>query len=193
LHYYSTDRLDLIAATLKHLLAELESSKQLASSLNTVIGTDWPPGEYDRGAQEFFRDQLLENGEKAIGRYGWYAIRRASVGQQAVVVAACGYFGPPTRTGEVKIGCSVPRSFRGQGYATEIAQALARIAFSDSRVHRVIARTTLKNLHPSRFLREQVLFEVKLSIMRRISALNDFGNRRCVASDRAFFSFQTLN
>ncbi|MHB8055830.1 MAG: hypothetical protein ACYDH3_11350, partial [Candidatus Aminicenantales bacterium] len=59
----STARLDLIAATVDHLQAELESPDRLATMLGAEIGPGWPPGEYTRKAQEFFRDCLLEDGE----------------------------------------------------------------------------------------------------------------------------------
>jgi len=146
LRRFSTDRLDLVASTLDHILAELDSSDRLASMLNAEIGPGWPPGEYDRGAQEFFRDRLIEGGERVVGWYGWYGIRRAHAGQQATVVAAAGFFGPPSEAGVVEVGYSVVESFQKQGYATEIVQALVRIAFSDLRVHHVVGRTTPKNL-----------------------------------------------
>ena len=142
---YSTERLDLIASTLDHLLAELESSERLALILNAEIGQDWPPGEYDRDAQEFFRDRLREGGEPAIGWYSWYAVRRATSGQPAVVVAAAGYYGPPTEEGEVEIGYSVVQSCQRQGLAGEIVRALASIAFADLRVCRIVARTNACN------------------------------------------------
>ena len=120
LRRFSTDRIDLVASTLDHLLAELDSSEHLASMLNAEIGPGWPPGEYDRGAQEFFRDRLIDGGEKVVGWYGWYAMKRAHAGQPAAVVAAAGFFGPPDEAGVVEIGYSVVESFQKQGYATEI-------------------------------------------------------------------------
>jgi hypothetical protein len=48
-------RLTLIASTLVHLRTELESPEQLASLLNAVVSPEWPTGEYDRDAMEFFR------------------------------------------------------------------------------------------------------------------------------------------
>jgi len=157
LRKFSTDRFDLIASTLDHLLAELDSSERLASMLKVEIGPGWPPGEYDRGAQEFFRDRIIEGREKVVGWYGWYAIRRANVGQSAAAVAAGGFFGPPTETGAVEIGYSVVESFQKQGYATEIVQALVGIAFSNPSVNSVAARTTLTN-HPSISVLERVGF-----------------------------------
>ncbi len=146
LRRYTTHRLDLIASTLDHLLAELESTERFAAVLGVEVGPGWPPGEYDRNAIEFFRDRLLEGGEEVVGWYGWYAVRRASVDLPAVLVAACGFFGPPEERGEVEIGYSVVASFRRQGYATEIVHALVDIAFSDPGVQRVVARTTQRNI-----------------------------------------------
>ena len=141
----STFRLDLIPATLAHLLAELESPERLASLLGATIGPGWPPGEYDRGAQEFFRDRLAAGGDDAVGWYAWYAVRRAEADAPAVVVGGAGFLGPPDEDGDVEIGYSIVESFRRQGYAGEIVQALVDVACGDPRVRRVLARTTAAN------------------------------------------------
>jgi len=70
-------RLTLIASTLAHLRTELESPKQLAGMLDAVVSREWPTGEYDRDAMEFFRARLEEGGEAVEGWYGWYAVREA--------------------------------------------------------------------------------------------------------------------
>jgi RimJ/RimL family protein N-acetyltransferase len=170
LRHYSSNRLDLIAATLDHVLAELESSASLAALLRAEVGSDWPPGEYDRGAQEFFRDRLQEGGEEVVGWYGWYAIRRATSELPAVAVAAGGYFGPPDENGDVEIGYSVVPSYRKQGYATEIVEALVHTAFTDSRVRRIIARTGTEN-QASKTVLERAGF-------RQLDSVDDEGNIR---------------
>jgi ribosomal-protein-alanine N-acetyltransferase len=142
----STNRLELVAATLDHVYAELESPQQLASLLNVEVEPGWPPGEYDRSAQEFFRDRLQEGGIAVIGWYGWYAIRRGNTNQPSVLVGAGGYLGPPSESGEVEIGFSVMPAWQGLGYATELVEALIAYAFADPRVRKVIARTTSQNL-----------------------------------------------
>lgn len=142
----STQRLELIAATLEHICAELEAPERLASLLSAQVEPGWPPGEYDRDAQEFFRDRLKEGGSAAIGWYSWYAVRRATPAQPPVLVGAGGYFGPPGETGEVEIGFSVMPAWQGLGYATEIASALVERAFTDVRVNKVIAHTATGNL-----------------------------------------------
>jgi RimJ/RimL family protein N-acetyltransferase len=158
--HYSTRRLDLIASTLEHILAELESPAALGNLLHVDVSADWPPGEYDRGAQEYFRDRLQEGGEEVIGWYGWYAIRRATIEKPAVVVAAGGYLGPPDEKGDVEIGYSVVPSFRKQGYATEIVLALVQIALADSRVRRIIARTGTENRASITVLERAGFFQV---------------------------------
>jgi [ribosomal protein S5]-alanine N-acetyltransferase len=142
----STNRLELVAATLDHVYAELESPQQLASLLNVEVEPGWPPGEYDRSAQEFFRDRLREGGTAVIGWYGWYAIRRGSPNQSSVLVGAGGYLGTPSESGEVEIGLSVVPAWQGRGYATELVKALIANAFADPRVRKVIAHTTPQNL-----------------------------------------------
>ncbi len=142
----STNRLDLIAATLDHICAEIEAPERLASLLNAQVETGWPPGEYDRDAQEFFRDRLKEGGEAAIGWYGWYAIQRGTSDRSSVLVGTGGYFGPPSEVGTVEIGFSVMPAWQGLGYATEIAEALIENAFTDMRVRKVIAHAAPVNL-----------------------------------------------
>ncbi|MCD4846876.1 MAG: GNAT family N-acetyltransferase [Candidatus Aegiribacteria sp.] len=142
----STNRLELIAATLDHVCAELEAPERLASLLNAQVEPGWPPGEYDRDAQEFFRDRLKEGGVAVIGWYGWYAVRCGSPYQPSVLVGAGGYFGPPSEEGEVEIGFSVMPAWQGLGYATEIAETLIENAFTDIQVQKVIAHTTPVNL-----------------------------------------------
>lgn len=140
----TTERLDLVAATLAHLEAELESPRRLEAMLGAQAPEGWPPGEYDRPAIEFFRDRLAEN-PAAEGWYGWYAIERAAGGEPNVLVGAGGYFGPPGADGVVEVGYSILPDFRGKGYATEIVRALVARAFETPGIARVIAHAFPSN------------------------------------------------
>ncbi len=142
----STNHLELVAATLDHVCAELESADRLASLLKTHVEPGWPPGEYDRDAQMFFRDRLKEGGASVIGWYCWYALQRGSPYQPSVLVGAGGYFGPPSEDGIVEIGFSILPGWQNLGYATDLAGLLIENAFTDSRVKKVIAHTTQMNL-----------------------------------------------
>ncbi len=135
-----TERLDLVAASIDYLDAELESPLRLAALLGARVPEGWPPGEYDRPAIEFFRARLAENPE-AVGWYGWYAVERGGEGRPATLLGAGGYYGPPSADGTVEVGYSILPVFQGRGFATELVRALVARAFSTTGVARVIAHT----------------------------------------------------
>ena len=91
-----TPRLDLVAATLDHVEAELNDRAALEGLLGVSIPEDWPPGEYDRNAQEFFRSQLASGDSSIIGWLSWYAVTRNPSGQREALIAGAGFLGPPT-------------------------------------------------------------------------------------------------
>jgi RimJ/RimL family protein N-acetyltransferase len=141
-----TSRLDLVAATEAHVRAELEDPVDLAALLNATVEPGWPPGEYDRGAQEYFRDRLLEGGEEVVGWLGWYAVRRANGIAPSALVGGAGFLGPPDVDGIVEIGFSVMPQHRRFGYASEMVKELLGFAFADARVRNVVALTAPTNI-----------------------------------------------
>jgi len=145
-----TRRLDLVAATLDHLDAELATPSTLGGLLGVDLPPEWPPGEYDRDALEFFHAQLEARPDHA-GWYTWYAITRDLQGSRELLVAGAGYFGPPA-AGTAEIGYSVIPSARRNGYATEIVAALVENAFADPSVQQVIAHTSEGNAASARVL-----------------------------------------
>lgn len=140
-----SDRLTLIASTLSHVRTELESPDQLATLLDATVSNEWPTGEYDREAMEFFRARLEEGGEEVEGWYGWYAVSAADGESPRTLVAAGGYFGPPDAEGTVEIGYSVLPQWQRRGYASEMVRMLVAHAFTFAPVERVIAHTTEAN------------------------------------------------
>ena len=139
-----TARLELLAATLDLIQAELEGPEALGALLGVPVPASWPPGEYDRDALEFFTSRLVAGGPAALGWYNWYAITRGADGRRESLVAGAGYLGPPL-DGVVEIGYSVVPEARGRGFATEIVQALAERALAVAGVHKVIAHTLVSN------------------------------------------------
>ena len=139
-----TARLELLAATLDLIEAELAGPAALGALLGVPVPASWPPGEYDRDALEFFTSRLVAGGPAALGWYNWYAITRGADGRREALVAGAGYMGPPV-DGVVEIGYSVVPEARGRGFATEIVQALAERALSVDGVHKVIAHTLASN------------------------------------------------
>ena len=141
----TTNRLVLVAATVDHLRAELVSPERLGILLGTEVPQGWPPGEYDEGAQKFFLERLSLGGSDVVGWYGWYALLHRGSQDTGPLIASGGFLGPPNEVGEVEIGYSVHEDWRGNGYATEMADELIKYAFEDARVQRILAHTTSQN------------------------------------------------
>jgi [ribosomal protein S5]-alanine N-acetyltransferase len=146
-----TRRLRLVAGSLEHINAELQDPASLGAILGVAIPASWPPGEYDRDALDFFHGRLTAGGPAQVGWYVWYALTSDSQGHCDALVAAGGYFGPPSQ-GSVEIGFSVIPEARARGYATEIAQALIARAFDQPGVQVVNARTADSNVPSTRVL-----------------------------------------
>lgn len=153
-----TERLVLIAARREHLEAELHDPDRLGPLLGARVPAGWPPGEYDRDAMAFFLDRYEAEGPAAVGWYGSYALAiPADPAAPPELVAAAGYFGPPTPDGTLEIGYSVVAEARRRGYAAELARALAEHGLRQGGVRRVIAHTAAEN-HASRGVLERAGF-----------------------------------
>ena len=144
-------RLAFTPLTLELIRAELEQPVRLQELLGVQVPASWPPGEYDRGAMEFFRDRMEADPARYDGWLGWYVTERADGEMPARLIAGAGFLGPP-ENGTVEIGYSVIPEARGQGYATEIVEALVRRAFESAAVDRVVAETTATNEASQRVL-----------------------------------------
>ena len=137
-----TDRLRLVPATPETLRLELDDPAAFAAHLGVSLPQDWPPGEYDRDAIQFFLEKLIEGGPAAVGWYGWYAILEGS--EPAVLVGCGGYLGAPDETGSEEIGYSICEQWRGQGLAKELVQALIDRAWTLG-AKKIMAHTTVAN------------------------------------------------
>ena len=140
-----TPRLDLVAADAALLEAEMRGVGALGEALSAAVPSDWPPGEHDSDALQFFHERARQGGSDTSGWYAWYAVRRACAEHPVTIVGTGGYFGPPDRTGRVELGYSVCPSWRRQGLASEMVAALVGRAFADARVTCVVAETRPDN------------------------------------------------
>jgi RimJ/RimL family protein N-acetyltransferase len=136
-----SERLELVPMTRALVEAELENVALLGELLGVAAPSGWPPGEYDRSAQEFFRELLkdIESGHLPWGSY--YVVTR----DRRTLVAAAGYHGPPDEAGRVEIGYSVVEHAQGRGYATEAVRALIARAFATPAVQVIVANTFASN------------------------------------------------
>lgn len=136
----------MISSSATHIRIELETPELLAEKLNAVVSTDWPSGEYDRDAMEFFLHCFETGGDAAQGWYGWYAINIDSTEGARALVGAGGYFGPPDPDGIVEIGYSILPEWQRRGYATELVKMLVTHALSFGNIKKIIAHTAPENV-----------------------------------------------
>jgi RimJ/RimL family protein N-acetyltransferase len=136
-----TSRLRLMPSTQHTLRLELDDPAAFAALLGVRLPQDWPPGEYDRDAIQFFLEKMIEGGPEAVGWYGWYAILE---GSERALVGCGGYLGAPDETGSVEIGYSICEQWRGQGLAKELVQALVKRA-SALGAKKIVAHMTEAN------------------------------------------------
>ena len=93
----------------------------------------------------YFHDRLTEGGGAVAVWYVWYAIRRPTDDEPAILVGCGGYFGPPLDDGTVEIGYSVVPEWRRHGFATELVHALTNRAFDVPGVRRILAEAAIEN------------------------------------------------
>jgi uroporphyrinogen-III synthase len=136
-----TSRLRLTPYTAETLRLELDDPAAFAALLGVRLPQDWPPGEYDRDAIQFFLEKMIEGGPEAVGWYGWYAILE---GSEPALVGCGGYLGPPDEAGSVEIGYSICEQWRGQGLAKELVQALVNRALALG-AKKIVAHTSEAN------------------------------------------------
>jgi RimJ/RimL family protein N-acetyltransferase len=72
--------------------------------------------------------------------------------EDRLAVGSVGFKSPPDGNGTVEIGYAINRSFRGRGYATETASALAAWALRQPEVRRVTAECAQSNPASARVL-----------------------------------------
>ena len=147
-----TPRLQILAASRALLTAELHKPHYFPMLLGAALPTDWPPGQYDRPAQEYFLEQLTAGGRTAAGWYGWYALRKADDTAPRTLVGAGGFMGPPDAAGTAEIGYSIAADWRGQGLGTELVAGLVQQAADTGMVCRLVARTAPDNPASQRVL-----------------------------------------
>lgn len=137
--FLQTTHLDLVAATLLHLDAQLGGSKPLGKLLGVVVPKEWPLAGVDDAFLQHIRDRLARDGHDAVGWYGWYAICRHTALQPSTLVGVGGFFGPPDESGTVELGFGILPTFRGRGHATEMVHALVDHALGKPGVQRIVA------------------------------------------------------
>ncbi len=147
-----TPRLLILAASRALLTAELHKPQYFPTLLGAALPLDWPPGDYDREAMEYFLEKLTAGGRDAAGWYNWYVLRKAEGDMPRTLVGTGGFTGPPDAAGLVEVGYSIAADWRGQGLGTELVAGLVQQAAATGMVRRLVAHATPENLISQRVL-----------------------------------------
>lgn len=127
-----TERLDLVLQTPDEVLAWVAS---LAPADRAEVSPDW-----------IARVRSTAPGDPWALSFA--AVERASGSD----VGTCSFKGPPDADGVVEVAYGMDPSYRGRGFATEAAGALAEFAFASGRVRLVRAHTKPDNGASARVL-----------------------------------------
>ena len=139
----TTERLELIPATLELADADLHNRMEFSHQLKATVLDSWPPPLNDEDSKKYTVEYLRRYPE-AAGWAAWYWVAKKA---KPVAVGMGGFKGLPAG-GTVEIGYSLLPEFQRKGYAMEAVAALLDWAFSHEEVDRVIAET-LPDLTPS--------------------------------------------
>jgi [ribosomal protein S5]-alanine N-acetyltransferase len=119
-----TSRLELVAATLEMVMADLHRRDELPALLDAEIADGWPPPLVDVRAMESIKQSLIA--DPALGGWTtWYWILR----QPRVLIGMSGFKSRP-QDGSVEIGYTVLQQFQRQGFASEAVLAMTQWAFA---------------------------------------------------------------
>ena len=149
----TTERLELIPATLELADADLHNRMEFSHQLEATVLDSWPPPLNDENSMKYTVDYLRSHPE-AAGWAAWYWVAKK---HKPVAVGMGGFKGLPAG-GAVEIGYSLLPEFQKKGYAMEAVAAMIDWAFGHEEVDRVLAET-LPELTPSIRLLEKSGFK----------------------------------
>jgi predicted cupin superfamily sugar epimerase/GNAT superfamily N-acetyltransferase len=137
-----TDRLELAAATVDLIHAELRSKEALAAGLRATIPESWPPEHHDEATLRWVLERL-ERGRAQRGWWSWYVVERST----RTAIGIVGLKGPPEERGLAELGYSIVATHRRRGFALESVRAL--MEWAEARGARRFRGETLPELLPS--------------------------------------------
>jgi RimJ/RimL family protein N-acetyltransferase len=130
----TSKRLKLINCDEKILKLILEGDEYLSKGLNLIIPKKWT--EFGESIFNYSLEKIKNNPDSGI----WWTYIPVLI-ESNTLIGSCGFKGEPNNEGVVEIGYEVAEEFRNEGFATEIANLLIRIAFNDKKVAVIQAHT----------------------------------------------------
>jgi [ribosomal protein S5]-alanine N-acetyltransferase len=120
-----TPRLELVAATLEMVTADLHRRDELRALLDAEIGAGWPPPLVEARGMESIKQSLIA--DPMVGGWTtWYWVLR----QRRILIGMSGFKTRPQH-GSVEIGYTVLEQFQRRGLASEAIAAMTQWAFAN--------------------------------------------------------------
>lgn len=129
-----TPRLSIIPADIPILEAALAGNVTLKDYLKVYVPENWTI--FGPRAFQHSLDKLRSSDSET----GWWSYLPVLT-EEKILIGLCGFKGAPNQEGMVEIGYEIAESYRQQGLATELAEALIAHAFSFPEVKTVQAHT----------------------------------------------------
>lgn len=140
-----TRRLTLIPFSLELKRATLKERAMLPELLKVSVPNSWP-GPDMMQALPFFIEMMQR--EPASSAWDGIIIHKAD----QVAIGCMGFHGKPNQAGMVEIGYNIIPTYRGHGYATEMARQLIRWAFNTPGINIITAQCLRDNIASIRVL-----------------------------------------
>lgn len=140
-----TRRLTLIPFSLELKRAALKERAHLPELLGASVPDEWPGPDMTQ-ALPFFIEMMQR--EPADSIWDGVIIHKA----EQVAIGCMGFHGKPNEAGMVEIGYNIIPTYRGHGYATEMARQLIRWAFQTPDIKMITAQCLKENAASIRVL-----------------------------------------
>lgn len=157
-----TERILLVPATAHHIKTELKDIKLLSGLLNCQIPGNWPPEELKDAIPYFL--STIEDKPACIDWLYRYCILKDNGSSE--LIGSIGFLNMPDENGTVETGYSILPQYQGNGYATEMLNAIVEWALENG-AEKIIARSDMDNVKSQKvlvkagFIKCDELFEEK--------------------------------
>ena len=146
----TTRRLAMLALDIDLATLQAESRTTFFNALAVMHEPIWPPAPFETEAFEWARRNLSHDPD-GQGWYGWALLANGGERQPPRLIGIAALIGRPDEEGDVELAFGLLPDYRGQGYGTEVVQALAMWAFANG-AKRVVAHLDAEDVHAAHTL-----------------------------------------
>jgi [ribosomal protein S5]-alanine N-acetyltransferase len=146
----TTERLAMLALDSDLATLQAESRTTFFNALAVMHEPIWPPAPFEPEAFEWARRNLSHDPD-GQGWYGWALLANGGERQPPRLIGIAALIGRPDEEGDVELAFGLLPDYRGQGYGTEVVQALATWGFANG-AKRVVAHLDAEDIHAAHTL-----------------------------------------